>query len=94
MAGEKYTAKALEAMQRAQQTAALKYHQEFNSIHVLLALAKEPEGLLKTIFEECKTDLPMLKVRLEKELNKIPSVKGQEGARGRRRKKLCGLHAR
>ncbi len=78
MAGEKYTAKALEAMQRAQQTAALKYHQEFNSIHVLLALAKEPEGLLKTIFEECKTDLPMLKVRLEKELNKIPSVKGQE----------------
>ncbi len=78
MAGEKYTAKALEAMQRAQQMAALKYHQEFNSIHVMLALAKEPEGLLKTIFEECQTDLPMLKVRLEKELNKIPSVKGQE----------------
>ena len=78
MAGEKYTAKALEALQRAQQTAALKYHQEFNSLHVLLALAKEPEGLLKTIFEDCKTDLPLLKVRLEKELNKIPSVKGQE----------------
>ena len=78
MAGDKYTAKALEALQRAQQTAALKYHQEFNSLHVLLALAKEPEGLLKTIFEDCKTDLPLLKVRLEKELNKIPSVKGQE----------------
>ena len=78
MAGEKYTAKALEALQRAQQTAALKYHQEFNSAHLLLALAKEPEGLLKTIFEDCKTDLPLLKVRLEQELNKIPSVKGQE----------------
>ncbi len=78
MAGEKYTAKAMTAIQAAQQIAAMKYHQEFNSVHLLLALAKEPEGLLETIFAECQTDLPMLKVRLEAELNKIPSVKGQE----------------
>ncbi|MBR1805227.1 MAG: ATP-dependent chaperone ClpB, partial [Selenomonadaceae bacterium] len=38
----------------------------------------EPEGLLATIFGECQTDLPMLKVKLEAELNKIPQVKGQE----------------
>ena len=78
MAGEKYTAKAQQAMQTAQQLAAMKYHQEFNSLHLMLALAKEPEGLLATIFQECQTDLPMLKVRLEAELNKIPQVKGQE----------------
>ena len=78
MAGEKFTAKAAAAIQSAQQIAAMKYHQEFNSKHLLLALAKEPEGLLATIFEECQTDLPMLKVRLEAELNKIPGVKGQE----------------
>ena len=78
MAGEKYTAKAQQAMQAAQQLAAMKYHQEFNSIHLMLALAKEPEGLLATIFAECQTDLPMLKVKLEAELNKIPQVKGQE----------------
>ncbi len=78
MAGEKYTAKAMAAIQAAQQLAAMKYHQEFNSIHLMLALAKEPEGLLATIFADCQTDLPMLKVRLEAELNKIPSVKGQE----------------
>ncbi|MBR1397354.1 MAG: ATP-dependent chaperone ClpB [Selenomonadaceae bacterium] len=78
MANEKYTAKAGAAIQAAQQLAAMKYHQEFNSIHVLSVLAKEPEGLLATIFDDCKTDLPMLKVRLEKELNKMPSVKGQE----------------
>ena len=78
MAGEKFTAKALAAIQAAQQLAAMKYHQEFNSKHLMLALAKEPEGLLATIFEECQTDLPMLKVKLEAELNKIPSVKGQE----------------
>ncbi len=78
MAGEKYTAKAMAAVQAAQQLAAMRYHQEFNSIHLMLALAKEPEGLLATIFADCQTDLPMLKVRLEAELNKIPSVQGQE----------------
>ena len=78
MANEKYTAKAQQAMQAAQQIAAMKYHQEFNSLHLMLALAKEPEGLLLTIFGECQTDLPMLKVKLESELNKIPQVKGQE----------------
>ncbi len=75
---EKFTAKAQQAMQAAQQLAAMKYHQEFNSLHLMLALAKEPEGLLATIFQECQTDLPMLKVKLEAELNKIPQVKGQE----------------
>ncbi|MBR4153237.1 MAG: ATP-dependent chaperone ClpB [Selenomonadaceae bacterium] len=78
MANEKYTAKAQQSMQAAQQIAAMKYHQEFNSLHLMLALAKEPEGLLLTIFGECQTDLPMLKVKLESELNKIPQVKGQE----------------
>ncbi|MBO4400632.1 MAG: ATP-dependent chaperone ClpB [Selenomonadaceae bacterium] len=78
MAGEKYTTRAMAAMQAAQQLAAMRYNQEFNSVHLLLALAKEPEGLLATIFAECETDLPMLKVKLEAELNKIPSVKGQE----------------
>ena len=78
MVAEKYTNKAQEAIQAAQQLAAMKYHQEFSSVHLMLALAKEPEGLLATIFRECQTDLPMLKVRLEAELNKIPQVKGQE----------------
>ena len=78
MAGEKYTAKAQQAMQAAQQLAAMRYNQEFNSLHLMLALAKEPEGLLATIFQECQTDLPMFKVNLEAELNKIPKVQGQE----------------
>ena len=78
MGQEKYTAKTLAALQSAQQIAAMKYHQEITSVHVLLALAKEPEGLLATIFEECQTDMPMLKARLEQELAKIPSVKGTD----------------
>lgn len=78
MSEEKYTQKTLAALQSAQQTAALHYHQEITSAHLLLALVKEPEGLLQTIFEEAKVDLPMLRVRLEQLLAKIPSVKGQD----------------
>ena len=78
MGQEKYTAKTMAALQAAQQMAAMRYHQEITSLHVLLALAKEPEGLLTDIFSECKTDLPMLKARLEQELGKIPSVRGTD----------------
>ncbi len=78
MGAEKYTQKTLEALQTAQQTAALHYHQEITSAHLLLALVKEPEGLLATIFEEANTDLAMLRARLEQLLRKIPSVKGQD----------------
>ncbi|MBQ9376274.1 MAG: ATP-dependent chaperone ClpB, partial [Schwartzia sp.] len=78
MGAERYTQKTLEALQTAQQTAALHYHQEITSAHLLLALVKEPEGLLQTIFEEAGTDLAMLRARMEQLLRKIPSVKGQD----------------
>ena len=78
MGEERYTQKTMAALQSAQQAAAMRYHQEITSAHVLLALVQEPEGLLGTIFEECRTDLPMLKAKLEQLLKKIPSVKGQD----------------
>ena len=76
MEQDKYTARTLAVLQSAQQIAAMRYHQEITSAHVLLALAKEPEGLLATIFDVCGVDLPMLKARLEKEIARIPSVRG------------------
>ncbi len=78
MSQKNFTTKALAVMEAAQQAAAMRYNQEITSAHVLLALAKEPEGLLATIFEECTTDLPMLKARLENVLSNIPSVKGTD----------------
>ena len=77
MGNEKYTQKVLEAFQTAQQTAALHYNQELTSVHMLMALSKEPEGLLSTIFTACQTDLAMLQARLEQLLKRIPSVRGQ-----------------
>lgn len=78
MSQKNFTTKALAVMEAAQQAAAMRYNQEITSAHVLLALAKEPEGLLATIFEECNTDLPLLKARVEKALSTIPSVKGTD----------------
>ena len=78
MEQEKYTQRVLNTLQRAQQNAALHYHQEIGSLHVLLALVQEPEGLLETIFQEAGADLAMLQQRLEQQLRKIPSVKGQD----------------
>lgn len=77
MENEKYTQKVLEAFQSAQQIAALHYNQEITSVHVLMGLVKDPEGLLQTIFQECHTDVPMLQARLEQLLKKIPQVQGQ-----------------
>ena len=68
MEQEKYTQRVLNTLQRAQQNAALHYHQEISSLHVLLALVQEPEGLLETIFQEAGADLAMLQQRLEQQL--------------------------
>ena len=78
MGEERYTEKALAAMQTAQQAAAMRYQQEITSAHLLYALVQEPEGLLETSFEDCGTDQAMLRARLEQELSKLPSVKGQD----------------
>ena len=78
MEQEKYTQRVLNTLQSAQQNAALHYHQEIGSLHVLLALSQEPEGLLETIFQELGVDLGLLRTSLEAALRKIPSVKGQD----------------
>lgn len=77
MGQEKYTQRVMAALQDAQQTAALHYHQEMTTAHVMLALAKECDGLLGTIFSECNVDVELFKTRLEQLLKKQPSVRGQ-----------------
>ncbi len=77
MGQEKYTQRVMAVLQDTQQMAALYYHQEITSCHLLLALTKESEGLLYTIFSECNVDVNMLKARLEQLLKKQPSVRGE-----------------
>lgn len=78
MAQEKYTQRVMAVLQDAQQTAALHYNQEITTSHLLLALAKESEGLLSTIFNECNVNVELLKARMEQLIQRIPSVRGQD----------------
>ena len=73
-----YTQKVLNILQSAQQMAAMRYHQEITSLHVLHSMADNPEGLLATIFEESGVDLAMLAARTDQQLRRIPSVKGTD----------------
>ena len=73
-----YTQKVLNILQSAQQMAAMRYHQEITSLHVLHSMADNPEGLLATIFEEAGVDLAMLDARTDQQLRRIPSVKGTD----------------
>ena len=73
-----YTQKVLNILQSAQQMAAMRYHQEITSLHVLHSMADNLEGLLATIFEESGVDLAMLAARTDQQLRRIPSVKGTD----------------
>lgn len=76
MQQDKYTQRALAAMQGAQQLAAMYYHQEITTAHLLLSLTRDAEGLLNQIFIECKVNPGLLQARLEQLLKKQPAVRG------------------
>lgn len=79
MAQEKYTQRALGALQEAQQSAALQYHQEITTRHLLLALLKDDGGMVPQILQRLHVDLGMVKIRVEQLLKNQPVVKGQDG---------------
>ncbi|MBP2641492.1 MAG: clpB1 [Firmicutes bacterium] len=79
MKEEKYTQKALQALQEAQQLAALHYHQEISTRHLLLALLKDTEGLNAYIFARSNVDVKLLTMKVEQLLKQTPSVRGQDG---------------
>jgi ATP-dependent Clp protease ATP-binding subunit ClpB len=78
MAQEKYTQRALAILQDAQQLAALYYHQEVSTRHLLMALLKEKEGLIPKILSELGADTRLIQARLEQVLKNQPAVRGQD----------------
>lgn len=78
MAQEKYTQRAMAALQEAQQLAALFYHQEVSTRHLLLALVKEKDGMMAQLFSRLNINVPLLQNRLEQLLKKQPAVRGQD----------------
>lgn len=80
MSQEKYTQKAVAAITEAQQLAALHYHQEVSTRHLLLALVKEEEGMMEQILTQSQIDAKVLKTKLERLVTNQPSVRGQDSS--------------
>lgn len=78
MAQEKFTQKAMAALQEAQQLAALYYHQEVTTRHLLMALVKDAEGMMAEILTQSKIDEKLFQTKLEQLLKNQPEVRGQD----------------
>ncbi len=73
---EKYTEKAQQVLQSAQETGVRMGHQQIDGEHIHLALVKQEEGLIPRLISFMGEDLAMYVSDVEKELEKIPAVQG------------------
>ncbi|MDL2281016.1 ATP-dependent chaperone ClpB [Selenomonadales bacterium OttesenSCG-928-I06] len=82
MSQEKFTQKAIAALNEAQQIAALNYHQELSSRHLILALVKasssDSSEIIDYILSKLNISVKAFRDRLEGLLKNIPAVKGQD----------------
>jgi len=76
---DKFTLKAQEAVQQAQEIADSRHHQELNPEHLLLALLEQEEGIAIPILQKLGVTPELIKGDLETELNKLPRVHGVTG---------------
>jgi ATP-dependent Clp protease ATP-binding subunit ClpB len=79
MSEEKLTQKATAVLQDAQQSAAMNYHQEVTSRHVMHALLKDRDGIIDHILAQAKIDPGLIETKIGQLVKNQPSVRGQEG---------------
>src|SRR3989344_1603250 len=70
----KFTLKAQEALQNAQDFAVQKNHGDLRALHLLLALLEDAQSLIGPILENLKIDITQLKNLVNEELNKSPKI--------------------
>lgn len=71
-----FTTRAQEALQNAHQLTSERNHQEITSLHLLLALIRQHEGITSSIFQKLEIPVTTLQQELEEELRFIPYVSG------------------
>jgi ATP-dependent Clp protease ATP-binding subunit ClpB len=76
MRPDQFTVKAQEALQRAQQTAERRRHQQLDVEHLLLALVQQRDGLIPPLLKKLGVVPESLAAQLEQSLDRIPSVSG------------------
>ena len=73
---EKYTVKAQEALQAAQQLAVRGGHPEMRDLHLLLALLEQPEGIVPPTLRKIGADPAVLVQAARRAVDRIPKVSG------------------
>src|ERR1700691_99264 len=74
---EKLTQKAQEAVQQAQEIASQNGHQAVHPLHLLIALSREREGIVRPVLEKCGVHPDRLLAEAQRQLPQIPKVTGQ-----------------
>ena len=75
---DRLTAKMQEALQESQTLAAQLQHQELTPEHLLLALLRQPDGLVRPLLEKLGLRAQSIEERLDSELAKRPKISGGE----------------
>jgi ATP-dependent Clp protease ATP-binding subunit ClpB len=70
----RFTIKAQEALQNAQEIAAKKNHGELKSLHLLAALLEDEQSLVIPVLERSGVDLNRLDEQIDIELDRIPPI--------------------
>ena len=70
----RFTIKAQEAIQFAQDIASGEGHGEFRALHLLLSLIQDPDSLVQPILEKAGVDITELEDEINKEMNRYPKT--------------------
>lgn len=76
MDANKFTKKALNAINEAQSVALERRHQQLQKEHITYALVCDEDGLIPKLITKCGADAPQLIREIEKLLSAFPSVSG------------------
>ena len=72
----KWTQKAREALQHAQEIAVRRAQQQVEALHLLAALLEAENGLVGSLLQRIGVSLPQIQARVEQELDRLPRLTG------------------
>jgi ATP-dependent Clp protease ATP-binding subunit ClpB len=78
----KFTIKAQEALQNAQDLATARNHGEFRVLHLLESLISDEQSLVRPLLTKAGVDVESLHRNIESELEKLPRILGSSGGVG------------
>ena len=75
---DKFTQKAQEAVQQSQVIAADNSHQQIHPLHLLVALAEQPEGVVQSVLSKAGVQAAVISQEGRQQFSSIPAVSGAE----------------